>query len=242
MSELIIIGGPCSVESEAQINQIYNAIETNVDIYRGGAFKPRTSPESFQGLGAEGLEYLRAASSKPIISEIMDTEDLDLFKDVDYIQIGARNMQNFSLLKKVGTLGKPVLLKRGLSATVSELLSAAKYLEVYGASEVILCERGIRTFSDSSRFTLDIAAVLKLKAETNYRIIVDVSHPAGNTYMIEDLAFSAVALGCDGLMIETHNDPVNALSDNDQQLTITEFNNLIIKLRELSSFVKKLKN
>lgn len=242
MSDLIIIGGPCSVESEEQIKQIYNQIGDNVEIYRGGAFKPRTSPQSFQGLGAEGLEYLRAASSKPIISEIMDTADIDLFKDVDYIQIGARNMQNFSLLKKVGAMNKPVLLKRGLSATVSELLAAAEYLNVYGASEIILCERGIRTFSDSSRFTLDVAAVLKLKQETEYKVIVDVSHPAGNTHMIEDLAFSAVALGADGLMIEAHNDPVNALSDNDQQLTTDEFNNLIIKLRELASFVKKLKN
>lgn len=242
MSDLIIIGGPCSVESEEQIKQIYNQIGDNVDIYRGGAFKPRTSPQSFQGLGAEGLEYLRTASSKPIISEIMDTADIDLFKDVDYIQIGARNMQNFSLLKKVGAMNKPVLLKRGLSATVSELLAAAEYLNVYGASEIILCERGIRTFSDSSRFTLDVAAVLKLKQETEYKVIIDVSHPAGNTHMIEDLAFSAVALGADGLMIEAHNDPVNALSDNDQQLTTDEFNNLIIKLRELASFVKKLKN
>lgn len=242
MSNLIIIGGPCSVESEEQINHIYEAIGNNVDIYRGGAFKPRTSPQSFQGLGAEGLKYLRDASSKPIISEIMDTADIELFKDVDFIQIGARNMQNFSLLKKVGAMNKPVLLKRGLSATVSELLAAAEYLEVYGASEVILCERGIRTFSDSSRFTLDTAAVLKLKHETDYRVIVDVSHPAGNTHMIEGLAMSSVALGADGIMIEAHDDPANALSDSDQQLTPDEFNNLIIKLRELSSFVAKLKN
>lgn len=242
MKELIIIGGPCSVESETQINAIYNSISSNVDIFRGGAFKPRTSPHSFQGLGAIGLDYLRKASSKPIISEIMDTADIDLFEDVDYIQIGARNMQNFALLKKVGTIHKPVLLKRGLSSTVEELLAAAEYLEVYGAKEVILCERGIRTFSDSSRFTLDVAAVLKLKRETNYKVIVDVSHAAGNTYMIEDLALSSVALGADGVMIETHNDPQNALSDIDQQLTLDEYNKLIIKLRELSSFIQKLKN
>lgn len=242
MRELIIIGGPCSVESKEQITEIYNQIEPNVDVFRGGAFKPRTSVKSFQGLGQTGLDYLRDVSSKPIISEIMDTTDIPLFKDVDIIQIGARNMQNFSLLKKVGAMGKTVLLKRGLSATIAELLSAAEYLEEFGAKEVILCERGIRTFSDSSRFTLDIAAVLKLKAETDYKVIVDVSHPAGNTYMIEDLAFSSVALGADGLMIEAHNDPVNALSDSDQQLTCQEFNNLIIKVRELSSFVGKLKN
>ncbi len=242
MSNLIIIGGPCSIESEQQINLIYNQIENNIDIFRGGAFKPRTSVKSFQGLGAEGLEFLRDASTKPIISEIMDTADLELFKDVDIIQIGARNMQNFSLLKKVGTLNKPVLLKRGLSATIAELLSAAEYLEEFGASEVILCERGIRTFSDSSRFTLDLAAVLKIKAETNYRVIVDVSHPAGNTHMIEDLAFSSVALGADGIMIETHNDPINALSDSDQQLTIEEFNILTTKLRKLAEFVTELKN
>lgn len=242
MSNLIIIGGPCAVESEEQINQIYNDINSNIDVYRGGAFKPRTSPQSFQGLGSEGLEYLRNASSKPIISEIMDTADIDLFKDVDYIQIGARNMQNFSLLKKVGAMNKPVLLKRGLSSTVSELLSAAEYLEVYGASEVVLCERGIRTFSDSSRFTLDIAAVLKLKQETDYKVIVDVSHPAGNSEMIADLAMSCVALGADGLMIETHNNPSQALSDNEQQLTTDEFNNLIEKLKDLSSFMTELKN
>lgn len=242
MSNLIIIGGPCSVESKEQIKKIYSEVNENIDIFRGGAFKPRTSVKSFQGLGKEGLDYLRDVSSKPVISEIMDTADIPLFADVDIIQIGARNMQNFSLLKKVGAMQKPVLLKRGLSATVAELLSAAEYLEEFGASEVILCERGIRTFTDSSRFTLDVAAVLKLKKETGYKVIVDVSHPAGNTYMIEDLAFSSVALGADGLMIETHCDPANALSDSDQQLTTEEFNNLIIKLRELSSFVGKLKN
>ncbi len=242
MRELIIIGGPCSIESEQQISNIYASIDANIDIYRGGAFKPRTSVKSFQGLGQVGLEYLRNASSKPIISEIMDTADLELFRDVDYIQIGARNMQNFSLLKKVGTLNKPVVLKRGLSSTVAELLSAAEYLETYGAEEVILCERGIRTFSDSSRFTLDIAAVLKLKKETDYRVVIDVSHSAGNTYMIEDLAMSSVALGADGIMIETHNDPQNALSDADQQLTVEQFNKLIPKLRELHSFVSKLKS
>lgn len=242
MSNLIIIGGPCSVESEEQIKQVYQEIKHNIDIYRGGAFKPRTSPHSFQGLGAKGLEYLRAASRKPIISEIMDTADIELFADVDYIQIGARNMQNFALLKKVGASGKPVVLKRGLSATISELLSAAEYLEMYGASEVILCERGIRTFSDSSRFTLDLAGVLKIKQETDYKVIVDVSHPAGNTHMIADLAMSSVALGADGIMIETHCDPSQALSDNEQQLTTTEFNNLITKLRALSSFMTELKN
>lgn len=242
MDNLIIIGGPCSVESKEQITNIYHNIETNIDIFRGGAYKPRTSPHSFQGLGHEGLELLREVSSKPIVSEIMDTADLELFKSVDYIQIGARNMQNFALLKKVGTLGKPVVLKRGLSSTVSELLSAAEYLEAYGSGQVILCERGIRTFSDSSRFTLDLAAVLKIKAETNYKVIVDVSHPAGNTNMIEDLAFSSVALGADGIMIETHDNPKAALSDAEQQLEIDDFNQLVIKLRKLHTFTKSLKN
>ncbi len=242
MSNLIVIGGPCSVESEEQIKSIYSQIKDNVDIYRGGAFKPRTSVKSFQGLGVEGLKYLREASDKPIISEIMDTADIESFQEVDYIQIGARNMQNFALLKKVGTMKKTVLLKRGLSSTVDELLAAAEYLEEYGAKEVILCERGIRTFSDSSRFTLDVAAVLKLKKETDYKVIVDVSHPAGNTYMIEDLAFSSVALGADGIMIEVHDNPKNALSDSDQQLTIEEYNNLITKLHQLRDFVQKLKN
>lgn len=242
MKDLIIIGGPCSIESKEQITSIYNSIDKNIDVFRGGAFKPRTKPDSFQGLGKEGLKYLKEVSEKPVVSEIMDTEDIKLFEDVDYIQIGARNMQNFSLLKKVGQMNKPVLLKRGLSATVSEFLSAASYLEQYGASEIILCERGIRTFSDSSRFTLDIAAVLKIKKETNYKVIIDVSHPAGNTYMIEDLAFSSVALGVDGIMIETHNNPSEALSDSNQQITTDEFNKLAQKLRKLSSFVEKLKN
>ncbi|WOO86851.1 3-deoxy-7-phosphoheptulonate synthase [Mollicutes bacterium LVI A0039] len=241
MTDLIIIGGPCSVESQEQITKIYGDIHHNIDIFRGGAYKPRTSVKSFQGLGPVGLEYLKQASSKPIVSEIMDTADLEHFIDVDYIQIGARNMQNFALLKKVGTLNKPVLLKRGLASTVEELLAAAEYLTEFGASEVILCERGIRTFSDSSRFTLDMAAVLKIKKETNYKVIVDVSHAAGNTEMIEDLALSSVALGADGIMIETHNNPEIALSDKDQQLTTEDFNKLVIKLRDLSSFVKKLK-
>lgn len=241
MKELIIIGGPCSVESEAQINNIYQDINANIDIFRGGAFKPRTSVNSFQGLGAEGLSLLRNASTKPIVSEIMDTADLELFADVDYIQIGARNMQNFALLKKVGTLQKPVLLKRGLASTVEELLGAAEYLETYGASEVILCERGIRTFSDSSRFTLDLAAVVMLKQQTNYRVIIDVSHAAGDVSMIEDLAFSSVVSGADGIMIETHNHPDVALSDKDQQITTAQFNNLIVKLRALYSFLISLK-
>lgn len=242
MSNLIVIGGPCSIESMEQVSAVYNQIEANVDIFRGGAFKPRTSVKSFQGLGSVGLEYLRACSNKPIISEIMDTADLLLFSDVDYIQIGARNMQNFALLKKVGTLNKPVVLKRGLSSTIEELLGAAEYLEAYGASEVILCERGIRTFSDSSRFTLDIAAVLKIKQETDYKVIVDVSHPAGNRYMIEDLAMSCVALGADGIMIETHTNPDQALSDADQQITPEQYNKLIEKLRKLDNFVTELKN
>lgn len=241
MSDLIIIGGPCSVESELQVNAIYNEINQNIDIFRGGAFKPRTSVKSFQGLGSIGIDYLRSASTKPIVSEIMDSADIELFENVDYIQIGARNMQNFSLLKKVGTLGKPVILKRGLAATVTEFLAAAEYLETYGASEVILCERGIRTFSDSSRFTLDIAAVLKIKSETNYKIIVDVSHAAGTRSMIEDLALSCVALGSDGIMIETHTNPDEALSDTEQQITTDEFNTLVVKLRNLRSFVAKLK-
>ncbi len=242
MNEFIVIGGPCSIESFEQLNEIYCGIHENVDIFRGGAFKPRTSHTSFQGLGATGIEYLKKVSSKPTISEVMDTADLELFQDVDFIQIGARNMQNFSLLKKVAAMNKKVLLKRGFSNTVEEFLAAANYLEAYGAKEIYLCERGIRTFSDSSRFTLDIAAVIKLKKETKYKVIVDVSHAAGDASMIEELAFSVAALNADGIMIECHNDPQNALSDVSQQLTIKQFNDVILKVRKISSFVAKLKN
>ncbi len=242
MSELIIIGGPCSIESLEQIEKIYNNINHNIDIFRGGAFKPRTSPQSFQGLGVEGLQYLKQVSNHPIISEIMDTADTSLFIDVDIIQIGARNMQNFSLLKKVGAMNKPVLLKRGFSSTVDEFLAAAEYLNVYGCPQIILCERGIRTFSDSSRFTLDYAAAIKIQKKTNYKVIIDVSHAAGDVSMVEDLAYSAVALGADGIMIECHNDPQNARSDAEQQLTVDQFNELVIKLRKLADFMSKLKN
>ncbi len=240
MDKLIVIGGPCSVESKEQLEAIYPVIEDSIDIFRGGAYKPRTSVHSFQGLGAEGIQLLTEVSNKPVISEIMDGADIELFKDVDYVQIGARNMQNFALLKTVGKSKAKVLLKRGLSSTVSEWLAAAEYLEYYGATEVILCERGIRTFSDAGRFTMDLSAVLKVKDETDYKVIVDISHPAGERKYISRLARAAVSCSADGVMIESHNDPDNALSDTEQQITPTEFVKLIDELQQIKKLISKL--
>lgn len=241
MSEqLLIIAGPCSVESKSQIEEIYSEIENEIDIFRGGAYKPRTSVHSFQGLGTEGLQILEETSEKPVASEIMDTRDIEYFKNIEYVQIGARNMQNFSLLRAVGEAGYKVILKRGLSSTIEEFKAASEYLIHYGAKEVILCERGIRTISDSSRFTIDFAGVLKLQAETNMKVIVDVSHPAGNTEMISSLARAAVALGADGVMIEVHNDPCNALSDADQQIKPQQFLKITKELRSLDEYIRKL--
>lgn len=242
MNQFKIIAGPCSIESIEQTEEIYLGIKDNIDLFRGGAFKPRTNVHSFQGLGAEAINILTNTSTLPVVSEIMDFADYHLFTNVDYLQIGARNMQNFSLLKKVGETRSRVILKRGLSSTIEEWLQAAQYLETYGASEVILCERGIRSFSDSSRFLLDFAGVIKIKQTTDYQVIVDVSHPAGNRALVGDLARSVAALGCDGIMIEVHNQPEKALSDSDQQLDVDSFNKLASELRVIHQVVSKLKS
>ena len=238
-----VIAGPCSVESENQIETVAASVQAaGAKLLRGGAFKPRTSPYSFQGMRAEGLELLRHARAKtgmPIVTEIMNNEHLPLFADVDLIQIGARNMQNFELLKAVGRSGRPVLLKRGLSATLEELVMSAEYIMAEGNDQVILCERGIRTFETSMRNTLDISAVPMLKKMTHLPVVIDPSHAAGIAWMVQPLAAAAVAAGADGLMVEVHNDPAHALCDGAQSLTPAQFSALMDKLRPLVSLMGK---
>ncbi len=223
----VMIAGPCSVESEAQIVETAKAVkEAGANMLRGGAFKPRTSPYDFQGLKAEGLELLRIARKEtglPIVTEIMSVADLNLFEDVDLIQVGARNMQNFDLLKELGNFGKPVLLKRGLANTLKELLMSAEYIMASGNEQVILCERGIRTYSDYLRNTLDLAAVPMLHELSHLPVIVDPSHATGIARMVPPMALSAVACGADGLIIEVHNDPMHALCDGAQSLRPEEY-------------------
>lgn len=241
------IAGPCSVESESQIREIAELIQASAQILRGGAYKPRTSPYSFQGLGADGLRFLKEAGSKvqlPVVTEVMSEEEVDLVsKHVDMLQIGARNMQNYALLKKVGTQEKPVLLKRGLAATIEEFLLSAEYILAAGNSQVVLCERGIRTFSDEfTRNTLDISAVPLLKHLTHLPVIVDPSHATGTWNLIEPLAKAALAAGADGLMIEVHNDPSAALSDGPQSLKPDKFNALVRDLNHLAHFLDENKS
>ncbi|MDD7217943.1 MAG: 3-deoxy-7-phosphoheptulonate synthase, partial [Oscillospiraceae bacterium] len=217
-----IIAGPCSVESEEQVCGIAQAVQkSGATLLRGGAFKPRTSPYAFQGLRAEGLKLLLEAkklTGMPIVTEIMDLSQLPLFDDVDVIQVGARNMQNFDLLRELGKLRKPILLKRGLASTLKELLMSAEYIMAGGNEQVILCERGIRTFDDYTRNTLDLAAVPMLKELTHLPIIVDPSLATGIARLVEPLALAATACGADGLIIEVHNDPMHALCDGAQSL------------------------
>lgn len=225
--ELTIIAGPCSVESRDQIVEIAKRVKAaGATFLRGGAFKPRTSPYAFQGLRAEGLELLLEAKKEtglPIVTEIMRIDHIDLFQDVDIIQVGARNMQNFELLKALGHTDKPILLKRGLSSTIEEWLMSAEYIMAGGNNKVILCERGIRTYETATRNTLDISAVPVLKQKTHLPVIVDPSHAAGITWLVEPLSLAAVAAGADGLIIEVHNDPSHALSDGAQSITPDQF-------------------
>jgi 3-deoxy-7-phosphoheptulonate synthase len=225
-----IIAGPCSVETEKQIVSIAESVKkSGAKLLRGGAFKPRTSPYSFQGLGAKGIELLRLAKKAtglPLVTELMDIRQLKYFDDVDIIQIGARNMQNFDLLKEMGKVGKPVLLKRGLSATIKEFLMSAEYIMASGNEQVILCERGIRTFDNYTRNCLDVSAVPYLKKISHLPVIVDPSHACGKRWMVPTLAKAAVAAGADGLMIEVHNDPEKALSDGEQSITPEQFGEL----------------
>lgn len=222
-----VMAGPCSVENEAQVVEVAKAVKASgARFLRGGAFKPRTSPYSFQGLGADGLELLkiaRAETGLPIVTELMAINQIPLFEDVDIIQIGARNMQNFDLLKEVGKLKQPILLKRGLSSTVKEFLMSAEYIMASGNQNVILCERGIRTFDNYTRNCLDLSIVPFLKKETHLPVIIDPSHACGIRWMVPTLAKAAVAVGADGLIIEVHNNPEKALCDGEQSLTPAQF-------------------
>lgn len=231
----LIIGGPCAVESKEQILAVALAVkDAGADILRGGAYKPRTSPYDFQGLGEDGIKYLVEAKKEtglPIVSEILDAADLPIFEDVDILQIGSRNMQNFSLLKAVGRTDKAILLKRGVSATYEELLESAEYIMNEGNSKVILCERGIRTFETYTRNTLDIAAVPVLKKLSHLPVIVDPSHATGRRELIAPMAMAANAAGADGLMIEVHLHPDEALSDGMQSITAEAYADIIKGLK-----------
>lgn len=233
---LTLIAGPCSVESADQITQIAHEVkEAGASILRGGAFKPRTSPYSFQGMEFEGLELLleaRKATALPIISEIMSPKHVEIFDStVDIIQVGARNMQNFDLLKELGKTRKPILLKRGLSSTIEEWIMSAEYIMAGGNNNVILCERGIRTFENYTRNTLDVSAIPAIKKLSHLPIIVDPSHATGMYWMVLPLAMAAVAAGADGIMIEVHNDPKNAKCDGPQSVTPEDFKIIVEKLK-----------
>ena len=241
-TEIQVIAGPCSVENRESLVECARQVKSaGAKILRGGAFKPRTSPYDFQGLGTDGLKLLAEAKKEtglPIISELMDPRDTELMCEyVDIIQIGARNMQNFRLLMEVGKAGKPVLLKRGLSATLKEFLMSAEYIASQGNSQIILCERGIRTFETATRNTLDLSAVPVLKEETHLPIFIDPSHSAGRWNLVAPLAKAAIAVGADGLMIEVHIDPANALCDGAQSLKPSKFTALMGELRKVASAV-----
>ncbi len=234
---LNIMAGPCSVESEEQIVEIAKSVKkSGATLLRGGAFKPRTSPYAFQGLKAEGLDLLKIARKEtglPIVTEIMKTSHIDMFEPVDIIQVGARNMQNFELLKELGKIDKPILLKRGLSATIEEWLMSAEYIMAGGNSKVILCERGIRTYENYTRNTMDVSAVPIVKKLSHLPVIADPSHASGKSWLVEPLAMAAVAAGVDGLIIEVHNDPPHALSDGAQSLTPKQFDKVAKKIFNL---------
>ncbi len=239
-SQVQVIAGPCSVESqESLVDCAMKVKSAGANILRGGAFKPRTSPYAFQGLGVEGLKLLAEARKRtglPIISELMDPRDTEVMCEyVDIVQIGARNMQNFRLLTEVGKIKKPVLLKRGLSATIKEFLMSAEYIAAQGNTEIILCERGIRTFETSTRNTLDLSAVPVLKSETHLPVFVDPSHAVGIWSLVAPLSMAAVAVGADGLMIEVHTDPENALCDGAQSLKPSKFARLMDDAKKVAA-------
>lgn len=240
-----IIAGPCSVESESQIIEVAKAVKASgANLLRGGAFKPRTSPYAFQGLKANGLELLKKAKQEtgmPIVTEIMSVAHIDLFEDVDMVQIGARNMQNFELLKAVGKLNKPVLLKRGLANTIEEWLMSAEYIMSEGNRQVVLCERGIRTFEPMTRNTLDLSAIPLLKEKTHLPVIVDPSHASGLARLVKPLSLASVGAGADGLMIEVHNDPAKALCDGAQSLRPEQFDEVVKATDVMLPLVNKVR-
>lgn len=240
--KLVVIAGPCSVEGQQQMDTIAASVkQSGAAMLRGGAFKPRTSPYSFQGLGDKGLDMIRQAGNAthlPIVTEIMSADKIDEFVEkVDLIQVGARNMQNFTLLKELGKLKKPILLKRGLSATIEEWLMSAEYIMSEGNENVILCERGIRTFETYTRNTLDLSAVQAVKRLSHLPVIVDPSHATGKAWMVPTMSKAAIAAGADGLIIETHNDPQHAWCDGAQSLSLPDFDKLMQDLRILAPAV-----
>lgn len=236
-NNFVVAAGPCSVESEEQIISVAKSVKASgAKLLRGGAFKPRTSPYAFQGLKAEGIELLLKAKKEtglPIVTEIMDISHLDLFADVDIIQVGARNMQNFELLKQLGRVKKPILLKRGLSSTIEEFLMSAEYILAGGNNDVILCERGIRTFETAMRNTLDIAGIAMLKRISHLPVFVDPSHATGIPWLVEPMVKAAMMAGADGAIIEVHNNPSCALCDGAQSLTPDEFQNTMNELTRI---------
>lgn len=239
---IVVMGGPCSIESEAHTDEMARLVsEAGGRIFRGGAYKPRTSPYAFQGLGTEGIRYMAAAGRKyglPIVSELMSIDKLDEFvENVDLIQIGARNMQNFDLLKEIGKTKKPVLLKRGLANTIEEWLMSAEYIMAGGNENVVLCERGIRTFEKYTRNTLDLSVIPIIKQRSHLPIVIDPSHATGDRKLVESMSLAAIAAGADGLIIETHCDPPHALSDGAQCLYPSQFAFLIEKGREIARVV-----
>ncbi len=242
--EVVVVAGPCSVESEAQTIALAHEVKAaGARMLRGGAFKPRTSPYSFQGLGEQGLQILAKAREEtglPVVTEVMDTHEVDLVrKYADVLQIGTRNMQNYALLKKVGETGHPVLLKRGLGSKLRDLLMSAEYIMSEGNTQVILCERGITTFEDATRNTTDINAIPVLKNWTHLPVMLDPSHATGNWQYVGSVAKAGIAAGADGLMIEVHNDPAHAMSDGPQSLTPKRFDDLMGQLSRLASAVDR---
>ena len=237
-----MIAGPCSVESEEQIVAVAKAVkDAGANMLRGGAFKPRTSPYDFQGLKGRGIELLQIARKEtglPIVTEIMSITDLPLFDDVDVLQVGARNMQNFDLLKELGKTNKPILLKRGLANTLKELLMSAEYIMASGNENVILCERGIRTYSDYTRNTMDISAIPMLKELSHLPVIADPSHATGMSRLVPPMALASAAAGADGLIIEVHNDPIHALCDGAQSLRLEEYAALAKKVEAVREAIK----
>ncbi len=237
---LMVMAGPCSIESEEQLCGIAEAVKkSGANVLRGGAFKPRTSPYAFQGMREDGMKLLIKAKKKvgiPVVTEIMDYQHLPLFEDVDIIQVGARNMQNFELLKHLGRQDKPILLKRGLSNTLEELLMSAEYIMSEGNEKVILCERGIRTFETATRNTLDISAVPMLHSMTHLPVVIDPSHATGKSMAVPSMSLAGVVAGADGLIIEVHNNPAKALCDGAQSLTPEQFDDLSKRISEVKKF------
>ena len=239
---LTVIAGPCSIESEEQLTEIAEKVKkSGATVLRGGAFKPRTSPYDFQGLKSEGIEILlkaKKATGLPVVTEIMNVNHLDMFADVDILQVGARNMQNFELLRELGRCGKPVLLKRGMAATLKELLMSAEYIMAGGNNNVILCERGIRSFDGYTRNVLDLSAVPVLAELTHLPVIVDPSHATGISRLVKPMAMAAVACGAKGVMIEVHNEPAHALCDGAQSVTPEQFDEIALKMRKIKEASK----